>query len=213
MSLGGASCSDPKPRMPLFVDCREVDGDVKCPGDSGYSVIPVFGKTMRLRKDSPPIMLMGCLDELSNIANGIRLSLPKVGGIASIIIALSMQLNAYLVQGTQERLEKVKGVLAVLEAKVGEMCSGYSGPLGWAIARSPEGHALDSIRVKLRECGRVASSMLDRWSQADNIVKVLNHADKVIAQSIYCMGSDVYSSVDDATKALLKGVAEGWGNS
>jgi len=99
-------------RLPLFADCKEVNDEVKCPGDGGYSVIPLFGKRVRVRKDSAPIRLMGCLDELVNVANNARLSFDGnyAGRIASIVMALSMQLNAYLVQGTDDRLGKVKEV-------------------------------------------------------------------------------------------------------
>lgn len=200
------SCdTDPKPvkKLPLFTDCKEVNGEVACPGDSGYSTIPVFGKTTRLRKDSPAIMLMGCLDELVNLANNIRLSMSKVSDLAAIIMALSMQLNAYLVQGTQERLSKVKIVETLLETRITEMCSSYSGKVGWVIAETPEAQAIDSVRVKLRECGRVASSMLNKYPQADNIIRVLNQADKLVAQSLYCLGVKVYKSIDDITGELL----------
>jgi len=201
-------CEDPKPvaRLPLFTDCREVAGDVACPGDSGYSTIPVFGRTMRLRKDSPAIMLMGCLDELVNLTNGIRLNFKnelKVASMAAVVMALSMQLNAYLVQGTQERLSKVKIVETLLETKVSDLCSSYRGDVGWIVASTPEAQAIDGIRVKLRECGRVASSMLDKYPEVDNIIKVLNHADKLVAQSLYCLGGKVYKSIDDVTGALL----------
>lgn len=200
-SCGG----DPRPakRLPLFTDCREVDGEVACPGDSGYSTIPVFGKTTRLRKDSPAIMLMGCLDELVNLANGIRLSMSRVSDIAAMVMALSMQLNAYLVQGTQERLSKVRIVETLLETRISELCSSYSGDVGWVVADTPEAQVMDGVRVKLRECGRVASSMLDKYPQVDNIIKVLNHADKLIAQSLYCLGGKVYKTIDDVTGALL----------
>ncbi len=87
-------------RLPLFADCKEIDDSIKCPGDSGYSVIPLFGKRVKVRKDSAPIKLMGCLDELTNIANNARINFNDnaVGSIAAIVMALSMQLNAYLVQ-------------------------------------------------------------------------------------------------------------------
>ncbi|WP_252900841.1 hypothetical protein [Vulcanisaeta sp. JCM 14467] len=118
-------------RLPLFVDCKEVDDSIKCPGDSGYSIIPLFGKRVRVRKDSAPIRLMGCLDELSNITNNVRLDLSNnnAGKIAAIVMALSMQLNAYLVQGTDERLAKVRDVEELLMAKVAELCRGFKGPL------------------------------------------------------------------------------------
>lgn len=42
-------------KLPLFVDCVEAGEAISCPGDTGgYSTIPLFGKTVRLRKDSPP---------------------------------------------------------------------------------------------------------------------------------------------------------------
>ena len=192
-------------RLPLFADCREVNDSIKCPGDSGFSVIPLFGKRVRVRKDSAPIRLMGCLDELSNIANNVRLNLSNnnAGKIAAIVMALSMQLNAYLVQGTDERLAKVRDVEELLMAKVAELCRGFKGPLGWIIASTPELQALDTIRVKLRECGRVASSMLDEYELSANLISVLNHADKLVAQAMYCMGGRVFRSVDDAVNYLL----------
>ena len=192
-------------RLPLFADCKEVDDSIKCPGDSGYSVIPLFGKRVRVRKDSAPIKLMGCLDELSNIANNARLNFGDndTGRIAAIVMALSMQLNAYLVQGTDERLAKVRSVEELLMAKVAELCRGFKGPLGWVIASTPELQALDTMRVKLRECGRVASSMLDEYELSANVISVLNHADKLVAQVMYCMGGRVFRSVDDAVNYLL----------
>ena len=192
-------------RLPLFADCKEVDDSIKCPGDSGYSVIPLFGKRVRVRKDSAPIRLMGCLDELSNIANNARLNFSNndAGKIAAIVMALSMQLNAYLVQGTDERLAKVRSVEELLMTKVAELCRGFKGPLGWIIASTPELQALDTIRVKLRECGRVASSMLDEYELSANLISVLNHADKLVAQAMYCMGGRVFRSVDDAVNYLL----------
>ena len=192
-------------RLPLFVDCREVDDSIKCPGDSGFSIIPLFGKRVRVRKDSEPIRLMGCLDELSNIANNARLNFSgnPAGKIAAIVMALSMQLNAYLVQGTDDRLAKVRNVEELLMTKVAELCRGFKGPLGWIIASTPELQALDTIRVKLRECGRVASTMLDEYEPSTNIISVLNHADKLVAQAMYCMGGKVFRSVDDAVNYLL----------
>ena len=192
-------------RLPLFADCKEVDDSIRCPGDSGYSVIPLFGKRVRVRKDSAPIRLMGCLDELSNIANNARLNFSgnSAGRIAAIVMALSMQLNAYLVQGTDDRLAKVRNVEELLMTKVAELCRGFKGPLGWIIASTPELQALDTIRVKLRECGRVASTMLDRYEPSTNIISILNHADKLVAQAMYCMGGKVFRSVDDAVNYLL----------
>ena len=192
-------------RLPLFADCKEVDDSIKCPGDSGYSIIPLFGKRARVRKDSAPIKLMGCLDELSNIANSARLSFGSndAGKIAAMVMALSMQLNAYLVQGTDERLARVKSVEELLMARVAELCRGFKGPLGWVIASTPELQALDTMRVKLRECGRVASSMLDEYELSANVISALNHADKLVAQAMYCMGGKVFRSVDDAVNYLL----------
>lgn len=197
-------------RLPLFADCKEVDDSIKCPGDSGYSVIPLFGKRVRVRKDSAPIRLMGCLDELSNIANNARLNFSNnaVGRIAAMVMALSMQLNAYLVQGTDERLARVRGVEDLLINEVTELCRGFRGPLGWIIASTPELQALDSMRVKLRECSRVASSMLDEYEQSTNIIGVMNHVDKLVAQAMYCMGGRVFKSVDDAVNYLLGNITE-----
>ena len=191
--------------LPLFADCKEVDDSIKCPGDSGYSVIPLFGKRVRVRKDSAPIMLMGCLDELSSIANNTRLNFSSnvIGEIASIVMALSMQLNAYLVQGSDDRLSRVRSVEDLLMAKIADLCRGFKGPLGWIIATTPELQALDTIRVKLRECGRIASSMLDDYPPSVNVIGVMNHADKLIAQAMYCMGGRVFRSVDDAMNYLL----------
>lgn len=45
--------------------------------------------------------------------------------------------------------------------------------------------------------------MLDKYPEVDNIIKVLNHADKLVAQSLYCLGGKVYKSIDDVTGALL----------
>jgi len=196
-------------RLPLFADCKEVNDEVKCPGDGGYSVIPLFGKRVRVRKDSAPIRLMGCLDELVNIANNARLSFDgnDTGRIASIVMALSMQLNAYLVQGTNDRLGKVREVEDTLMSVVMSLCRGFKGPLGWVIAVTPELQAIDAMRVKLRECGRIASSMLDDYPQSSNIIGVLNHADKLVAQAIYCLGGRVFRSVDDAVEYLLNGIS------
>jgi len=196
-------------RLPLFADCKEVNDEVKCPGDGGYSVIPLFGKRVRVRKDSAPIRLMGCLDELVNVANNARLSFDGnyAGRIASIVMALSMQLNAYLVQGTDDRLGKVKEVEDTLMSVVMSLCRGFRGPLGWVIAVTPELQAIDAMRVKLRECGRIASSMLDDYPQSSNIIGVLNHADKLVAQAIYCLGGRVFRSVDDAVEYLLNGIS------
>jgi cob(I)alamin adenosyltransferase len=192
-------------RLPLFADCKEVDNSIKCPGDSGYSVIPLFGKRVRVRKDSAPIMLMGCLDELLNIANSTRLDFGGnvIGEIASIVMALSIQLNAYLVQGSDDRLSRVRSVEDLLMAKIADLCRGFKGPLGWIIATTPELQALDTIRVKLRECGRISSSMLDDYPPSVNVISVMNHADKLIAQAMYCMGGHVFRSVDDAMNYLL----------
>ncbi len=196
-------------RLPLFADCKEVNDEVKCPGDGGYSVIPLFGKRVRVRKDSAPIRLMGCLDELVNVANNARLSFDGnyAGRIASIVMALSMQLNAYLVQGTDDRLGKVREVEDTLMSEIVSLCRGFRGPLGWVIAVTPELQAIDAMRVKLRECGRIASSMLDDYPQSSNIIGVLNHADKLVAQAIYCLGGRVFRSVDDAVEYLLNGVS------
>ncbi|GAB6945957.1 hypothetical protein JCM16161A_00870 [Vulcanisaeta sp. JCM 16161] len=192
-------------RLPLFADCKEVDDSIKCPGDSGYSVIPLFGKRVRVRKDSAPIRLMGCLDELSNTANNVRLNFSgnDVGRIAAMVMALSMQLNAYLVQGSDDRLARVKNVEELLMSKIAELCRGFKGPLGWIIATTPELQALDTMRVKLRECGRIAASMLDDYPLSVNIIGVMNHADKLIAQAMYCLGGRVFRSVDDAVNYLL----------
>ncbi|MFP3485484.1 MAG: cobalamin adenosyltransferase [Vulcanisaeta sp.] len=197
-------------RLPLFADCREVDDEIKCPGDGGYSVIPLFGRRVRVRKDSAPIRLMGCLDELVNVANGARLSFGNgaVGRIASIVMALSMQLNAYLVQGSDERLGRVREVEDALMSEVMKICRGFRGPLGWVLAVTPELQAVDAIRVKLRECGRVAASMLDEYPQSTNIISALNHADKLVAQAIYCLGGQVFRSVDDVVEYLLRSVRE-----
>jgi len=196
-------------RLPLFADCKEVNDEVKCPGDGGYSVIPLFGKRVRVRKDSAPIRLMGCLDEVVNVANNARLSFDGnyAGRIASIVMALSMQLNAYLVQGTDDRLGKVKEVEDTLMSEIVSVCHGFRGPLGWVIAVTPELQAIDAMRVKLRECGRIASSMLDDYPQSSNIIGVLNHADKLVAQAIYCLGGRVFRSVDDAVEYLLNGIS------
>lgn len=197
-------------KLPLFMDCKEIDNEIKCPGDGGYSVIPFFGERVRVRKDSPVIRLMGCLDELTNIANNARINFNggSVGVLASIVMALSMQLNAYLVQGTDERFDRVREVENALMSKMMELCRGFKGPLGWVIAVTPELQAIDSMRVKLRECGRVAVSLLDEYSdkhqqQVMNIISVLNHSDKLVAQAIYCLGGRVFRSVDDAVNYLL----------
>lgn len=211
----GESCgTDPgrgAKKLPLFTDCKESDGEVSCPGDSGYSVIPIFGKSTRLRKDSPEIMLMGCLDELTNVANSIRLSQSSddVAAIAAIVMGLSMQLNAYLVQGTVDRLSKVKIVETILESKIEKLCENYKGPVGWVLATTPEVHAADSIRVKLRECGRIASSLVGKYDKANDIVRALNHADKLVAQSMYCLGGRVFKSIDDLVGALLSSIIKG----
>ncbi|WP_054857951.1 cobalamin adenosyltransferase [Vulcanisaeta sp. JCM 16159] len=196
-------------RLPLFADCKEVDDSIKCPGDSGYSVIPLFGRRVRVRKDSAPIRLMGCLDELSNIANNVRLNFSgnAVGKLASIVMALSMQLNAYLVQGTDDRLTRIRNVESLLMSRIAELCRGFKGPLGWIIATTPEVQALDTIRVKLRECGRIASSMLNDYQLAINVISIMNHADKLVAQAMYCVGSGrVFRTVDDAVNYLLSDV-------
>ncbi|BDR90946.1 cobalamin adenosyltransferase [Vulcanisaeta souniana] len=192
-------------RLPLFADCREVDDSIKCPGDSGYSVIPLFGKRVRVRKDSAPIRLMGCLDELSNIANNARLNFSgnAVGELASIVMALAMQLNAYLVQGSDDRLNKVRSIEDLLMDRIMDLCRGFKGPLGWVIATTPELQILDTLRVKLRECGRIASSMLEEYSLSVNVISVMNHADKLVAQAMYCLGGKVFRSVDDAVNYLL----------
>ncbi|WP_054854087.1 hypothetical protein [Vulcanisaeta distributa] len=199
-------------RLPLFADCKEVDDSIKCPGDSGYSVIPLFGRRVRVRKDSAPIRLMGCLDELSNIANNVRLNFGgnAVGKIASIVMALSMQLNAYLVQGTDDRLTRIRNVEGLLMSKIAELCRGFKGgPLGWIIATTPDVQALDTIRVKLRECGRIASSMLNDYQLTINVISIMNHADKLVAQAMYCVGSGrVFRTVDDAVNYLLSDVTE-----
>ncbi len=195
-------------RLPLFADCREIDDSIKCPGDSGYSVIPLFGKRVRVRKDSAPIRLMGCLDELSNIANNARLNFSGnvVGELASIVMALAMQLNAYLVQGSDDRLSKVRSIEGLLMTRIMDLCRGFKGPLGWVIATTPELQALDTLRVKLRECGRIATSMLEEYSLSVNVISVMNHDDKLVAQAMYCLGGRVFRSVDDAVNYLLSSI-------
>ncbi len=48
---------------------------------------------------------------------------------------------------------------------------------------------MDSLRVKLRQCGRIASSMVEEYgSKAANVMMILNQADKIAAQLLYCMG-------------------------
>ncbi len=92
--------------------------------------------------------------------------------------------------------------------KVAELCRGFRGPLGWIIATTPELQALDTMRVKLRECGRIAASMLDDYQLSSNIIGVMNHADKLVAQAMYCMGGQVFKSVDDAVNYLLSNVTK-----
>ncbi|WP_069807325.1 cobalamin adenosyltransferase [Vulcanisaeta thermophila] len=195
-------------RLPLFIDCREVGDEIKCPGDGGYSVIPIFGKRARVRKDDPSIRLMGCLDELVNVANRARLEFKGVSDIASIVMALSMQLNSYLVLGSDDRLARVKSLEGLLMRVVTDKCRGFRGPTGWVIASSPELQALDGIRVKLRECGRIAASLFDEYDadKVGNIMAILNHADKLVAQLLYCLGGSVFRSVDDAVNYLISDI-------
>lgn len=63
------------------------------------------------------------------------------------------------------------------------------------------------LRVKLRQCGRIASSMVEEYgSKAANVMMILNQADKIAAQLLYCMGGEgqVFKSVDDLTAQLLR---------
>ncbi|MFP3307263.1 MAG: cobalamin adenosyltransferase [Thermocladium sp.] len=194
-------------KLPLFVDCVESGDTIACPGDTGYSTIPLFGKTVRLRKDSQPIQLMGCLDELSNLAHGFRLQGDAlVARVSSIVVGLAVQLNAYMVQGSDERLGKVITVEKALESLVAENCRGREARLGWIMPTTQRGVAVDSLRVKLRQCGRIASSMVEEYGEkAANVMMILNQADKIAAQLLYCMGEGkVFKTVDDLTAQLLR---------
>lgn len=194
-------------KLPLFIDCVEAGDAISCPGDTGYSTIPLFGKTVKLRKDSPPIQLMGCLDELGNLAHGFRLQGDAfLSKAASLVVGLAVQLNAYMVQGSDERLGKVMAVEKAFEAFAADNCRGSNARLGWIMPTTPRGVAVDSLRVKLRQCGRIASSMVEEYgSKAANVMMILNQADKIAAQLLYCMGEgQVFKSVDDLTAQLLR---------
>jgi len=134
----------------VFVDCVRVGEDIKCPGDSGYSQIILFGKPTRVRKDGVVIELMGKLDELEALASWAYVETNHP--VFRDIIAMATAINTYLATGEPRWLDTVKSL-------VDKSCNIEPKELGWFVPQDRATAMLNLIRTKIREAERVAVKM------------------------------------------------------
>ena len=184
----------------VFADCVRVGGVVKCPGDSGYSQIILFGKPTRVRKDGVVIELMGRLDELEALASWAYVETKQQ--IFRDIVAMATAINTYLATGEPRWLDVVKSL-------VDKSCNIEPKELGWFVPQDRATAMLNLIRTKIREAERVAVKMLKikklPQDKARNLVAALNQASKYVVQYIYASNVKVYKNINDKLKDLLGG--------
>jgi cob(I)alamin adenosyltransferase len=182
----------------VFVDCVRVGEDIKCPGDSGYSQIILFGKPTRVRKDGVVIELMGRLDELEALASWAYTETNHP--VFRDIIAMATAINTYLATGEPKWLDIVKNL-------VDKSCNIEPKSLGWFIPQDKTTAMLNLIRTKIREAERVAVKMLKikklPRNKVRNILASLNQASKYVVQYIYASNVKVYKNVNDKLNDLL----------
>lgn len=77
---------------------------------------------------------------MGNLAHGFRLQGDSfLSRAASLVVGLAVQLNAYMVQGSDERLDKVMVVEKAFEAFAADNCKGNNAKLGWIMPTTPRG--------------------------------------------------------------------------
>jgi cob(I)alamin adenosyltransferase len=182
----------------VFVDCVRVGDVVKCPGDSGYSQIILFGKPTRVRKDGVVIELMGKLDELEALASWAYVETKQE--VFKDIIAMATAINTYLATGEPKWLDTVKSL-------VDKTCNIEPKSLGWFVPQDRATAMLNLVRTKIREAERVAVKMLKikklPRNKVRNILASLNQASKYVVQYIYTSNVKVYKNVNDKLNDLL----------
>jgi len=182
----------------VFVDCVRVGEDIKCPGDSGYSQIILFGKPTRVRKDGVVIELMGRLDELEAIASWAYAETNHP--VFRDIIAMATAINTYLATGEPRWLDIVKSL-------VDKSCNIEPKSLGWFVPQDKVSALLNLVRTKIREAERVAVKMLKikklPQDKVRNILASLNQASKYVVQYIYLTNVKVHKNVNDKLDDLL----------
>jgi cob(I)alamin adenosyltransferase len=181
----------------VFVDCVQDGDNIRCPGDGGYSQIILFGKPVRVRKDSVVIELMGRLDELEALSlwGYVETNKQAFKDIAVVATAL----NTFLATGDSKWLQPIKDL-------INKSCNIEVKSLGWFIPTDKESAMLNLIRVKVREVERVAVKMLKikklPQDKVNNLLASLNQASKYVVQLIYASNVKVHKTVEDKLKDL-----------
>ena len=183
----------------VFVDCVRIGDVVKCPGDSGYSQIILFGKPTRVRKDGVVIELMGKLDELEALASWAYVETNHP--VFRDIIAMATAINTYLATGESRWLDVVKSL-------VDKSCNIEPKNLGWFVPQDRATAMLNLVRTKIREAERVAVKMLKikklPRNKVKNLLALLNQASKYVVQYIYTSNVKVYKNINDKLNNLSK---------
>ena len=181
-----------------FADCVRVGKGIKCPGDSGYSQIILFGKPTRVRKDGVVIELMGRLDELEALASWAYVETKQQ--IFRDIIAMATAINTYLATGEPRWLDIIKSL-------VDKSCNIEPKELGWFVPQDRATAMLNLVRTKIREAERAAVKMLKikklPQDKVRNLLTSLNQASKYVVQYIYTSNVKVYKNVNDKLNDLL----------
>jgi cob(I)alamin adenosyltransferase len=182
----------------VFVDCVRVGDNIRCPGDSGYSQIILFGKPTRVRKDGVVIELMGKLDELEALASWAYVETRQQ--IFRDIIAMATAINTYLATGEPRWLDTVKEL-------IDRSCNIEPRELGWFVPKNKATVMLNLVRTKIREAERVAVKMLKikklPQDKVKNLLTSLNQASKYVVQYIYTSNVKVYKNINDKLNDLL----------
>ena len=182
----------------VFVDCVRVGDNIRCPGDSGYSQIILFGKPTKVRKDGVVIELMGKLDELEALASWAYVETNH--SVFRDIIAMATAINTYLATGGSKWLDTVKSL-------VDKSCNIEPKELGWFVPQDEVSALLNLVRTKIREAERVAVKMLKikklPRNKVKNLLASLNQASKYVVQYIYTNNVKVYKNINDKLNDLL----------
>ena len=181
----------------VFIDCVQDGDNIRCPGDGGYSQIILFGKPVRVRKDSVVIELMGRLDELEALSlwGYVETNKQAFKDIAMVATAL----NTFLATGDSKWLQPIKEL-------INKSCNIEPRELGWFVPQDKATAILNLIRTKIREAERVAVKMLKikklPQDKVKNLLASLNQASKYVVQLIYASNVKVHKTVEDKLKDL-----------
>jgi len=181
----------------VFVDCVKDGDNIRCPGDGGYSQIILFGKPVRVRKDSVVIELMGRLDELETLSLWGYVETNKQ--VFKDIAMVATALNTFLATGDSKWLQPIKELIS-------KSCNIEPRELGWFVPQDKATAMLNLIRVKVREVERTAVKMsrIKKLPQAKvrELLATLNQASKYVVQLIYASNVKIYKNVESKLKDL-----------